>query len=57
VVKRSRTLLSALVMHCRQVAESSNIVSLQQRLEASLVAQLRDVEGWFGIFATKALEA
>jgi len=44
-------------MHCRQVAESSNIVSLQQRLEASLVAQLRDVEGWFGIFATKALEA
>jgi len=57
VVKRSRAVLAVLELHRRQIAESATILALQQRLETSLVVQLRDVEGWFEIFSSKALEA
>jgi hypothetical protein len=57
VVRRSRAVLAVLELHRRQIAESTTILALQQRLEASLVVQLRDVEGWFEIFSSKALEA
>jgi hypothetical protein len=57
VVRRSRAVLTVLALHRQQIAESATILALQQRLEASLVVQLRDVEGWFEIFSSKALEA
>jgi hypothetical protein len=57
IVRRSRAVLAVLELHRRQIAESNSVFALQQRLEASLVVQLRDVEGWFEIFSSKALEA
>ena len=57
IVRRSRSLLAMLELHRRQIADAGSIYALQQRLEASLVAQLRDVEGWFDLFSNKALEA
>jgi len=57
VVRRSQSLLAALELHRRQIAGASSIHILQQRLEAALVAQLRNVEGWLDLFSNKGLEA